>query len=830
MAGLIGALRITLGIDASEFVRGTSKAKAEMRQFQREFARTGKKMQEQGRNLSTYLTVPILGAGAAVIKMAGDFEASMNRVGISTQASSAQLDQMKSLALDIGKSTTKSASESADAMDMLAKAGMRTEDILNGGARAAVALAEAAGSELDPAASAITDTMAQFKKTTADLPAIINNITGAVNESKFDFADFTMGMAQAGGVAASSGVEFEDFAAALAATSSQFNSGSDAGTSFKTFILRMVPDTKKAREAMEQFGVSFYDASGQMKSMADIAQMLQDKFAGMSEMDRTALFKTMFGTDAIRTAIGLMQAGAKGVEEMQARIAATDASEQAAKRMKGFNAELEKLKGALETLAIKIGDSGLLSAVSGIVTAIAEWVDWMSEAHPTTLKWATAIAAVLAAAGPLWLVFGTGIKTLGLLLPLLTKLGPLFLILKSGISYLIPVVLALGRAMMLMMLNPIGLAITAVAALVLAWQNWDKIKPVIIALYNTVKTYVLDKLNAVWEGVKAGIERVKGFFRGLWDAVVGHSYIPDMVDGIAQHMARLDQVMVQPAQRGADAVKQSFAEMQQSVASILSRLFPEEARHNALKADLDILERGMKALGFTADQTAEAIRRLKSEYADEAIGPKSVPSWIDNPNTTADGPKIDVGGAMDEVVRENERVFEEIGDLSRSKTAEMAQHWADLASRAIGSMRDMVSAFKSGDILGGIQQLLDTVLGVAQAFGGLKGWGPPGGGASAPRAPGFSTGGSFKVGGSGGVDSQLIRLRATPGEMVDVRRGDQGRRESIIVYVKKGEMFDAHVERVARPMADRAAVVGATAGAGMAQKKIMSTNRNTIPS
>lgn len=829
VGGLIGALRVTLGIDVSEFEKGTTRAQAQMRTFQREFDRAGKKWQQIGKDLTTYVTLPVLGAGVAVAKMAGDFESGMNRVKISSQATTSQMALMREQALKIGADTTKSASEAADGMDMLAKAGMNATDILDGGAKAVVALAEAAGSDLDPAAAAITDTFAQFHKTTKDLPQIINRITGAVNESKFEFSDFQGGMAQAGGVAASAGVSFEDFTAALAGTAAQFASGSDAGTSFKTFIQRTIPQTKQAAEMMEKYGLSFYDAQGKMLPMIDIAEQLNQKFSDMSNEDRNKAFTTMFGQDAIRTAIGLMNLGAKGFEDMSARIAATDATQQAADRMRGFNGQLEQLKGAIETLAIRIGDSGLLEALTGIVKVLGEFIDWLGQLSPTTLKVITIVAALAAALGPLALVFGTSLKAIGLLLPALGLLAPAF----AAVASVIETALIAAMVTLNVGLGPliaiIGAVVVAVGGLYLAWKNWDKIKPIVIALYNTVKTYMLDKLSVVWNGVKKGIDAVDGFFHGLWDAVVGHSYIPDMVDGIRDHMGRLDQVMVEPARKGTEAAKEAFRSLQQEVSGILDRLFPEQARQNKFNDELKTLEEGMKRMGFSADETAEAVKRLRKEWINENRGEGfNLPEWMTTP-PDIDGDEGEIAKKNGELlVDENSKAIDKVLADTEDRTAKMAEAWANMARDAVGSMRNMVNSFKSGDILGGITGILDLV---GQVAGLFKSGGPLGAKTATPtfnRGPGFSTGGSFKVGGSGGVDSQNVRIRASPGEIIDVRRGDQGRREPVTVLVQANDYFDAKVESLSSPLADRAATRGMLGGAQLAQRNQHRRERGSL--
>lgn len=830
--GLIGALRATLGLDTAEFEAGTSKAEAQMRQFQREFARTGKRLQDLGKQMSQWVTVPIVGMGVAIAKTAGDFESSMNQLQINANATTKQLGEMRKEALKIGQDTTKSASEAANAMNILAKAGMDATTILRGGASATVSLAEATGSELDPAAAAITDTLQQFKMTAKDLPYIINRITGAVNESKFDFADFQLGMAQAGGVAQTAGMDFKDFTTALAATAYMFQSGSDAGTSFKNFLMRLTPETKKQTQAFKDYGLGFHDAQGNMKSLAEIAQILQDKFKGLDEQTRTAIFKELFGVDAIRSAVALMDLGAKGIDNINAKLSNVDAVKQAEARMKGFNGQLEQLKGALETLAIAIADSGFLAALTDIIRNVAEWVKWVSQAHPETLKWITIMAGGAAAIGPLLVVFGGAIKSVGIILPLLARMGPVVQAIAAGFVYLLPLLKGAVVAMAAMIATPLGLTLTAIAgavtAVYLAWKHWDAIKQIAINLYNAIKTWIHDKLNQVWDSVKVKIDSVGEWFFDLYDAVVGHSYIPDMVDGIAKHMARLDGEMVAPTKKATSETAQAFEQLKSQVGALLNQLFPEDARANQFARELKLLTDNMTKMGFTAEQTAEAVRRLRDQYMEDMFG-KQEP--VKEQGSLDEGILKRGDDAFDIWVEKSRTSVDEILGLTKDKTAEMVEAWAGMARDAISSMRGMVSAFKSGDILGGITQLLDIVV---QVTGLLRGNRPGGAPPVFARTPtGFSTGGSFKVGGSGGTDSQLVTLRASPGEMINVRRGDQmdrGPGGIAVVRIDKSRYFDAEVEYVAAPIGDRAAVRGAMGGAQIAQRNMMRANRSKLPS
>ena len=258
---------------------------------------------------------------------------------------------------------------------MLAKNGLSAEQILSGALKTSMETAAASGADLSTAADITTDVMSNFKIQAKDLDQIANGISGVLLQSKFGIDDYRLALAQAGGVAGGLGVPMADFNAAIAATSSSFASGSDAGTSYKTFLQRLVPASKPARLAMERLGLEFFNADGSMRSMAEIAEELQDGIKGLSDEERNAALQDIFGTDAIRTAIQFADKGAAGIERLIAAIGKASAADQAAARLKGFWGEVAKTKSALEGLAIEVGEltlPGLEASLRRAQTLIAQ--------------------------------------------------------------------------------------------------------------------------------------------------------------------------------------------------------------------------------------------------------------------------------------------------------------------------------------------------------------------------------------------------------------------------------------------------------------------------
>lgn len=416
----------------------------------------GESLKNLGGNLTLGLTAPLVLFGGAALKAAGDFESGFNRVQAATQASGAQLEELrqKALGISLDPKLKFSATEAASALENLAKNGLTTAQILGGAADASVNLATATGGQLATSADIATDVMNNFNLTAQQLAASVDNITGTTIASKLDIDNYRQALGQAGGVAGQLGVKFSDFNAALAVTSSGFSSGSDAGTSFKTFLQRLVPQSKEAAAAMKQLGLNFFNAQGQLKPLREIAGELQRAFKGLSDEQRNQLGTQIFGADSIRTALLLAKDGAEGFDKMAASIGKVNAAAQGEILSKGFTGALQAAKSALEGFQIALGESGLLDLGTGFLKSGASFLSGLAQLDPAILRTGTALAAAAAAIGPLL----GGIGALGVAIPALA----------TGFA---TIGAAVGLAAGPLALLVVGVGAAAVAII----TNWDSI-------------------------------------------------------------------------------------------------------------------------------------------------------------------------------------------------------------------------------------------------------------------------------------------------------------------------------------------------------------------
>lgn len=235
-------------------------------------------------------------------------------------------------------------------------------------------------------------------------------------------------------------------------------------------------------------------------------------------------------------------------------------------------------------------------------------------------------------------------------------------------------------------------------------------------LYEGVKTWLWDRLNSIWDGAKKKIEETKQRFYGLYDAVVGHSYIPDMVDGIALHMARLDDVMVKPAKTATERTRQEFEKLQHDVQGLMENLFPESRDLADFQKALRTFDKGIKAGGaggYSADQLRAGRARL-IEQADPAMRARTALPLADQLGLITDisrGPMLKLQGLLAQLPAAVNDNADEIGVAN----VRIAKSFKDMATESMNAVRNLSDAIKGGDFF----DILDSLIAVGLQLGSL---------------------------------------------------------------------------------------------------------------
>lgn len=306
-----------------------------------------------------------------------DFTKQLSNLQAVTGLSGEEMDKVKEKALDLGAQTQYSSTEAALGMTELLKAGVDVKDVLGDASQAALDLASAGQLQLGEAAEIMSTAMNAFHMDDATHAADI--LAGAANASATSVGELKYSLAACASVAGGVGMSFDDTNTALAVFAQNGLKGSDAGTSLKTMLMNLTPQTSSAQKEFQRLGLlteegtsKFFDAEGRMKSLADIADILGESMAGMTDEEKMSSLNKLFGSDAIRGGMIMLREGAKGVRDMNKAMSNVTAHETAKVAMDNLNGSVLKLKSAWENLTIKLLDGGIGNGIRGFVDEISK--------------------------------------------------------------------------------------------------------------------------------------------------------------------------------------------------------------------------------------------------------------------------------------------------------------------------------------------------------------------------------------------------------------------------------------------------------------------------
>ncbi|MED4455901.1 phage tail tape measure protein [Metabacillus fastidiosus] len=465
---------------------------------------TGEKFSAFGQEVTASMRDVTLAVGAGVgyaVKQAADFEQAMRDVESLMSASEWQRsgDKLSKMVTQLGTETKYSSKQVAGGLEEVIKAGISTEDILAGGLKDALNLATAGSLDLSKAAEVMSTALNAFTKDTITSTRAADLLAGAANASATSVQEMAFGLSQSAAVSNTVGFMFEETSTALALFAQNGLKGSDAGTSLKTMLLRLSPQTVDARAQMEALGLAthnsaagykylvekgitpvsrtmpdmqkafeklakqelgsaatkaklrketeklqkqsgylssaFFDQEGEVRSMAEVFGLLHDKTKHLSNEQKINAFNIMFGSDAIRAAAIAADQGAKGYKEMNEAMQGVTAAEVAAKRMDTLYGSLEKLKSASNTLATDFG-TALTPTVRGLADSVTDLANWFNSLDQSTKESAAKWTLITLAGAAAVTAFGLVSIAIG---GTVTGVGALigaFGTLKSGIGRL----------------------------------------------------------------------------------------------------------------------------------------------------------------------------------------------------------------------------------------------------------------------------------------------------------------------------------------------------------------------------------------------------------
>lgn len=346
--------------------------------------------------------------GVAAVKMAADFDQQMSTVQANTGATSAQMDQLRAAAIEAGASTVYSASDSADAINDLGKAGMSVTDILTGGLSGALNLAASDGMAVGDAAEYMANALSMFHLKGSQASQVADTLAAGAGKAVGNVSDFGEALNNCGAQANSFGMNVQETTGVLALFAQNGTIGAEAGTQLNSMLMKLAAPSAEASNTMRELGISAYDAQHHFVGMANFAGQLQKAEKNLTDEQRNQANATIFGSYAIKAANYLYEAGESGVNKWTKAVSESGyAAEQAAAKNNNLKGDLENLGGSMESLMISVGEGAqgpLRKMVQGLDTLVDSFAGLPSGVQQTLVVMASlagVFGAVHKAAGNL---------------------------------------------------------------------------------------------------------------------------------------------------------------------------------------------------------------------------------------------------------------------------------------------------------------------------------------------------------------------------------------------------------------------------------------------
>ena len=531
----------------------------ELRRLQQEAATTstalskidvaGQKMEAVGNSIAGAgkkmmgVTTVIGGVGVAAVKTAADFDSAMSQVAAVSGATGKDFDDLRNKAREMGSKTKFSATEAAEAMNYMAMAGWKTEDML-GGIEGVMNLAAASGEDLATTSDIVTDALTAFGLSAKDSGHFADILAAASSNANTNVSMMGETFKYCAPIAGALGFSAEDTAEAIGLMANAGIKSSQAGTALRTIMNNLAGDVKISGKAIGDVTIATTNADGSMRDLSDILADCRSAFGNLTESEKAQAAESLVGKNAMSGFLALMNAGEGDIEKLSSAIENCDGSaEKMAMTMQdNLAGQLTILKSQLQELAISFGDI-LMPAIRSIVSKLQGFVDKLNGMDEGTKRTIVTIALLVASIGPLLIIIGTTISKIGVAMQGFVKLANGVSKLKVAIQGGTGVLGKLGAALggvSAPVLAVVAVIAVLVAAFVHLWRTNEGFRDAIIGTWNRIK----DTISGFCQGIVGRLNAL-GFqftdivdvLKTVWDGFC--QILAPIFEGVFNHIANI---------------------------------------------------------------------------------------------------------------------------------------------------------------------------------------------------------------------------------------------------------------------------------------------------
>lgn len=335
------------------------------------------------------------------VKKAAEFQEQMSGVKAISGATTEEIAQLSNKAKEMGASTKFTATEAGQAMEYMAMAGWKTEDML-GGIEGIMNLAAASGEDLAGVSDIVTDALTAFGLSASDAGHFSDVLAQASSNANTNVSMMGSTFQKVAPVAGALGYSVEDMSLGIGLMANASIKAEVAGTSLKTALANMAKPTDAQAAAMEKYGISLTNADGSMKSFGDVVKNLRSSLGGLSEAEQVAAATTIFGKESFAGMLAIVNASEADFNKLTDAVYNCDgaAKQMAETKLDNLNGSITLAQSAFDALQVELGELLLPTLTEGvkrfteIVNAVTNFVRENPQATKTIAKVAVALAGL----------------------------------------------------------------------------------------------------------------------------------------------------------------------------------------------------------------------------------------------------------------------------------------------------------------------------------------------------------------------------------------------------------------------------------------------------
>jgi len=434
---------VTASKDLDGLTRSSKRAETASERLTRQTVKTSRAMKSMGRNLTLYVTAPILAAGAASVKLGATFESTLTKMNTLVGVSREELIKFRKEIIALGPSVGRGPVELADALFAITSAGQRGTQALDTLEKAAKASAIGLG-DTRQVALAATAAVQAYGTANMDSTKALEIFIGTIEKGNLSAEELVPVMGRVIGIAAEMGVAFEDLGAFIATFSLLGVKADEAATSLRGVLSAIQAPTPDAEQAFKDLGTSIEQVrrdiqeNGFIKTFQDIVRESR-----RLNVDLVSIIPNVRALSGVLGVFGgegeLAEKNLKGVAD------AVGTLEDRFEAMKELDPTFvfQQMKAELQATSIAISNQ-FLPPVLEVTKEISKLAEAFNELNPETQTTIVRFGLLAAAIGPLFIVLGSVINVIRILIPLLITLGSRMLVLFGPAGLVVAGITALG--------------------------------------------------------------------------------------------------------------------------------------------------------------------------------------------------------------------------------------------------------------------------------------------------------------------------------------------------------------------------------------------------